>query len=293
MIYVFTNNHKLNTIFSKKHAMALALIIVVLATAWLFNMQPALFLDGLHRILGNQPQGSESIQPINGMEKSYSEEELSVLPEQTIIGFDLVSPAYFEKVLFIGDSLTHGLNAYNIIPQASFLTAVGSGLASLEDGFNYIDETTGETLNLLQAISLHEPAPAYIYIMMGSNGLNWLSFEYLLEKYHVLVNHCQEIFPDALIVIQSVTPTSDYIEYTQPGLSRDNIMAYNKELVLFSEQQGLFFLDVFTYLASPEGYLPLEAGSGDGIHFSSSFYQKWYDFLLANGLVELETILTP
>ena len=224
----------------------------------------SVLLDSLQAALNDEEEAQSN---------SMAADEVFVpLLEET----DAVGDDYFDDALFIGDSLTYGLYGYRIIPNAAFVSSVGINLGSMQtsESFALADGSEGTMMQAL-AEQIH---PLKIYIMMGTNGINWLPFDTMLDQYTLLIDQVRGLFPNAILYIQSLAPTTYAAGLNQPGLARESICAFNTELLNLASLQRTYYLDVYTALADADGYLPEEFASADGVHFSQTLYQKWYHY---------------
>lgn len=196
------------------------------------------------------------------------------IDETAAVGAD-----YFADALFIGDSLTYGLDGYNIIPEAAFVCSVGINLNTIDSEMAAsFDLAGGGQGTMVEAIAQQTP-PGKVYIMMGTNGINWLSKDGMLARYRELVGLVRSLFPEALVYIQNLPPATYTAGLNQPGLSRESIAEFNQGLLALAEEMGVFYLDVHSCLGDEQGHLPEAVAGADGIHFSVSHYQTWYEYL--------------
>ena len=233
---------------------------------------------------------SQTTQPISiTLTEPEPQEELppptEPLPPEPIYIVAAVEDDYFDDALFIGDSLTYGLQAYNIIPQASFVASIGVNISSIATD-ELIDMPDGRSLSMLQAIAA-QSNPTKVYIMMGTNGINWLSVAGMIETYGHLVTYIRECFPEIIVYIQSILPTAYYIPDRQPGFNLTKMREYNQALKDLAIEKDAFFVDMYSFFADSYGYLPGEIAANDGIHIGSSSYQKWYEYLKEYAVVKV------
>lgn len=190
---------------------------------------------------------------------------------------DAVAMDFFDDALFIGDSLTSGLDIYNIIPNAEYIWAVGVNpqTACTDRVFT---NRRGDAVALAEALAERDE-PAKIYVMMGLNGIKWMPPEAMFSHYGRLLDLIRSAFPAARIYVQSLTPTAYWITDSIPGLARDNILVFNEVLKELAAEERLLYLDVFSALADEDGYLPDRVASSDGYHFTPEHYQLWLEYL--------------
>jgi len=195
-----------------------------------------------------------------------------------------VEPDYFDDALFVGDSLTYGLQAYNIIPQASFAASIGVNLGTMHSP-GLVTLPNGNTVSMMQAIAL-QPDPGKVYIMMGTNGINWMSVSGMIDHFDNLIDYIRECFPETIIYVQSILPAASFVPERQPGIAPWKIGEYNAALKELAESRDAFFLDIHSIFADTHGYLPQGLAAPDGIHIGSTSYQNWYQHLMENAVIK-------
>ena len=213
-------------------------------------------------------------------------ETLPVLiqPAKPKITIGRVEDDYFNDALFVGDSLTYGLQAYKIITQASFVASIGVNLGTIGSP-GTIEYADGSSFSMLEAIA-NQHNPSKVYVMMGTNGINWLSTETMIESYGHLLTYIRECFPDTIIYVQSILPAAYFVPERQPGLAPWKIEEYNRALQDLAEEKDAYFLDIHGLFVDEYGFLPMDIAANDGIHVGSSSYQRWYEYLKVNALIK-------
>lgn len=197
--------------------------------------------------------------------------------------------SYFDNCVFIGDSLTAGFSSYGVIPEKNVYASIGMNidkintepisvmLPSVDDPSVYsIQEMT-----VLEALKISKPKT--VYIMLGSNGIAWLSNEYMIEKYSILVNDIKEELPGVEIYIFSIPPVTagrEAPDSPNGQILNESIDAYNSELLRFANENELNFVDINTMLKGNDGKLPDDYASRDGMHFNKSTYQLVVEYIL-------------
>lgn len=204
-----------------------------------------------------------------------------------------VDTSYFDDVVFIGDSVSLKLQYYvrdqrksdeNFLGKAQFLTA-GS--------FSYI--------NALKAVSEASVHPSYqgtkmlledsiaasgakkLYIMLGMNDIAGGRYDGTLSNLSTVISRILEKTPDVKFYFQSVTPRMEDSQTTK--LNNEVIRTYNEHLLQYCEDNGYYFIDVYSALCDENGNLPAEycsdpvATGGMGIHFTNAACEAWLDYL--------------
>lgn len=204
-----------------------------------------------------------------------------------------VDTSYFDDVVFIGDSVSLKLQYYvrdqrksdeNFLGKAQFLTA-GS--------FSYI--------NALKAVSEESVHPSYqgtkmlledsvaacgakkLYIMLGMNDIAGGRYDGTLSNLGTEISRILEKNPDVTFYFQSVTPRMEDSQTTK--LNNEIIRTYNERLLQYCEDNGYYFIDVYSALCDENGNLPAEycsdpvSSGGMGIHFTNAACAVWLDYL--------------
>lgn len=121
-----------------------------------------------------------------------------------------------------------------------------------------------------------------VYLLLGTNDMpggyaNTAAYEKSMREIIELV---QEFQPEAEIYILSVAPVGlDYCNYT-PNVSKDYVTAYNRVLKTLSRDYQLVYIDLFTPLSNLEGYMNMELGSYDALHFNADGYNVFLQEML-------------
>lgn len=222
--------------------------------------------------------------------------EPAVTPEPTrtpVPAFDFTQPApetaaveddWFSDAVFIGDSRTDGLRLYSGIRGADFL-AYKSLMIFHVVGNDRVDQKAvplngvGDKKTVLEW--LDEKQYAKVYLMFGVNELGYGDDGAFTDAFSRTVDEIRARQPEAVIYIQSLVPIEpEKAHKTNPAswLNNDNVARYNGLLRQVCADKGVVYVDVAAALVNEDGNLPPE-GTTDGIHFTRSWYEKWYDCL--------------
>lgn len=214
-------------------------------------------------------------------------------PEPTptpVPAFDFTQPApetaaveddWFSDAVFIGDSRTDGLRLYSGIRGADFL-AYKSLMIFHVVGNDKVDRKAvplngvGDKKTVLEW--LDEKQYAKVYLMFGVNELGYGDDAAFTDAFSRTVDEIRARQPEAVVYIQSLVPIEPEKAYkTNPAawLNNDNVARYNELLRQVCADKGVVYVDVAAALTDETGVLPPE-GTTDGIHFTRSWYEKWY-----------------
>lgn len=230
-------------------------------------------------------QSESSSEPEPSSEESSSEPEAPVaqfgqpLPES-----DRVTSAYFNDAVFIGDSLTTGIQLYNILPDTTVLAAVGVGLENIYS--KEVIGPSGSQQTILAAADSQQPAK--IYVMLGINGLKGLGADKTVELYRDLVQHLKETHPDSIIYVQSFMPINEEKFQANYGynLTNADIDACNEKLMAMAGEEQVYYVNPAEAIKDEIGGLPAEFTT-DGLHFKGEYYNKWIDYLKEHTVPEV------
>ena len=207
--------------------------------------------------------------------------------------FDFTQPApetvaveddWFSDAVFIGDSRTDGLRLYSGIRGADFL-AYKSLMIFHVVGNDKVDRKAvplngvGDKKTVLEW--LDEKQYAKVYLMFGVNELGYGDDAAFTDAFSRTVDEIRARQPEAVVYIQSLVPIEPEKAYkTNPAawLNNDNVARYNELLRQVCADKGVVYVDVAAALTDETGVLPPE-GTTDGIHFTRSWYEKWYAYL--------------
>ena len=188
-----------------------------------------------------------------------------------------VKSTYFDDAAFVGDSITLGMQTYDVMANTTIMANTGLNPQSIlteakirtEDGY----------ITALEA--LEQADPKKIYILLGVNSIGY-DKETFKNLYAEFVEAVKNQHPDSIIYIQSMMPvtlayeTSDNNPY---DVTNEKIDSYNQVVSDMAKELGVYYLDVASALKDEAGSLPNDASPTDGIHFGPAYYTKWFDYL--------------
>lgn len=218
---------------------------------------------------GNSSASSSSVPSVSSAPVSEVSSEL----EQTV-GFglvpesDAVADSYFEDAVFVGDSLTAGLGNYEVMPAENVLADVGINLDTVQT--TACISTSDGNITILDALKAKNPSK--IYIMMGSNGIAWISPTDLAQKFETFLELVLQQNPDAIIYIESVLPVTAAKQAGDARYSNAAIQEYNQLLLELAEDKQVYFLDTYAAFSLEDGTLSTEYAEVDGMHLKRTGY---------------------
>lgn len=182
---------------------------------------------------------------------------------------------FFSSDLFIGDSISTGYSLYGFMDEKNVFAKIGlnpSSVMTKSVPTVYGDITVTDMISLL--------SPKRVYIMLGSNGIQWLSTDSMLRSMRSLTEMISLTSPGTEIVIVGVPPVTAAYDSTVDGL---DVMAavneYNSGLSEFAAECGFIYVDPGEILKDSTGYFSGSYAENDGMHFKSATYKILLSFI--------------
>ena len=203
-------------------------------------------------------------------------------PKQPIVNpvpaSDARSATYFNDCVFVGDSITVGLSNYQLVPANVVYASIGMNLSRIMT--EALDTPFGKVTAL---DALKQAKPPNVYVMLGSNGIAWLTQESMLAQYQEFINAVAAELPDSRIFVLSIPPVTAGREVAAENkITNASIDAYNSALLALANEKGYYYVDVNTALKGNDGKLPNANASDDGIHFKKATYVTLTDYILTH-----------
>lgn len=211
--------------------------------------------------------------------ENQSPKEKTPLVEES----EVVSNSYFDDAVFIGDSITTGIEGYGVLNNATIIAHTGVNVDTIKTTPFY--ESNSGLLTAVEALKTKENV-GKIYIMLGSNGIAWFPKETLIKHYEEFVLSIKEAKPDAIIYIQSILPVTQAMNDLANNITNEKIDEYNLALMDLAKKLDVYYVDVNSALKDENNALPTEASPGDGMHFGATYYLKWIDYLKSHTVQE-------
>jgi len=264
---------RLNSSLASLSALALVLAVaLIFSIVWLFTGN-----DANKNIIATRPDVSSS-----AVEKdTVSEQVSSKIPagderfSQPLMQSAMRETAYFNDAVFVGDSITTGIDLYSSLTNTSVVASTGINLETVLTAES-VRNKAGEKVTIPNAVK--ELKPKKIYLMLGTNGIDWMSVDSMIEQYQKVFDTLKKDNSDAIFYIQSIPPVTKQKENSSNGLNIKKIKEFNSELLKLAEKNKAYYVDVYSAIASDDGYLSSDI-STDGIHFNSSVYTTWIEYV--------------
>lgn len=185
---------------------------------------------------------------IEKLQESNQKKEEKKLEQEKDVDF----ASFYENTVFMGDSITEGLGAYNIISKYNVIAKKGS---TVKDALQEVSK-------------VKDLQPKNIVLLYGMNDI--ILFDNSQEykaKYIEFINSLKGSLPDAKIYIVSPTPIMDKAKSTSEKLTNANVLDYRQKAKAVSDTTGVTYIDISPLLDGQD-----ELHEGDGIHFKYDFY---------------------
>lgn len=211
---------------------------------------------------GNEINSADSSDIVEGvMTASEEKEEFDYVPEY--------DEEFFSNDLFIGDSISTGYSGYGILNAENVYAKIGLNPLSALD--TEVDTPDGELL-LTDEISLKKPDRAYI--MLGSNGIEWLACSNMLDALNEIINAIHDASPETQVVCLTIPPvTKEYDDNNEEVDVMDKINDYNERLKEMCDDKEIECIDITEMLKDSEGYFVSYYAETDGMHFKPTAYK--------------------
>lgn len=181
---------------------------------------------------------------------------------ETVAASKEYDPEFFSRGLIIGDSISVGLVNYGYLQPENVFAQIGLTPSSVLTAD--IDGTTVYT----KASGLN---PDYICIMLGTNGLSYLSEDFMAEKMGEFIDGLRQTCPNAKIFLISIPPVTAAHESEKPE-KIENITKYNQHISKLAEEKSVTYVDTFILLQDSDGYLAEDYAEHDGLHLKGAAY---------------------
>lgn len=231
---------------------------------------------------GSSEASAEDQQALQQQASSLTDSNLSPyenLSDVVVPKTAWVDSSYFDDAVFVGDSITYGIKVYNTMTNATVIAHTGINPQTILT--KAVIEQGGQNVTVLQALDSYKPGK--IYIMLGSNGVAFLSEDVMMDYYGQFLDLVKDNHPDAIIYVQSILPVTA-AKSQDEHYSNDRIDQYNLDLMNLCKEKGVHYLNVAEAFKDEKGNLPTEASPKDGMHFGSTYYMKWFDYLKCHAL---------
>lgn len=184
-----------------------------------------------------------------------------------------VDNSYFTNAMFVGDSITTGIDLYGIIKGVPVVAYTGINTNTVLT--SKVFRTNSGKITFLQKMRQYNPK--YIYIMLGTNGIHFQSKTSFISGYSKFVDAVKKQHPNAIIYLQSILPVSAK-KSSDKRFANSKINEYNALVQNLAKEKGIYYLNVAEAFKDKSGNMP-SAATSDGIHFGPAYYKRWIEYL--------------
>ena len=190
---------------------------------------------------------------------------------------------YIQKIIFLGESTTYGLQRYGVLPDGESTKQVWTGATctnqtvrcagtlSLSPAISqtriyYPDD--GEALTVFDA--LQRKRPQYLVVTLGlNNGASYYSEDEFKQCYRILLNSIVSASGETTVILQSLFPVARSCGIS--AYTPERIELCNTWIREVAAEYQLKYLNTVSALSDSEGYLLDEYDNGgDGIHLNEA-----------------------
>ena len=199
--------------------------------------------------------------------------ESEPVPVEPLEGLDTsYDKSFFAEDLFIGDSITTGLELYSKLDRKNVAASVGyTPYKAYSTEIDLPDGTVGTALDYAERMQ-----PKRVFIMLGSNGL--ASASAMEDSYRTLIDKLAAYCPNSTVYCISVSPvTSDSTAAASSGINNEQVRYFNTYIKGVCSDYGIKYLDLYELLLDENGCFDHEYAEMDGLHFKG----KTYDVMLS------------
>ena len=185
---------------------------------------------------------------------------------------------YISRMVFIGDSTTYGLKAYEVLPASQIWTPTSGTLALFNQSVaTILYPPTGEEIPITDAVG--RAKPEYVVLTIGVNGVSMMDEESFKSQYTALVERIKSVSPETKIICNSIYPVEASYEAKDNGINNEVITRANGWILSVAEQTGAKYTDSASVLKGSDGKLVHEYGNGDGIHLNATGFERVLGYL--------------
>lgn len=208
---------------------------------------------------------------------------------------------YINKITFLGESTTYGLQRYGLLSNDQVWTGAtwtdgrvrSAGTLSLSPSIDrtriYYPET-GEALTVSEALA--RKRPEYLVVTLGlNNGASYYSEDEFKECYRILLNAVVEASEDTTVILQSLFPVADTCKIK--AYTPERIRLCNTWICELATEYEMHYLDTISVLSNTNGYLYAEYDNGgDGIHLNESGLTAVLSYVRTHGIQAPEEVVS-
>jgi len=192
---------------------------------------------------------------------------------------------YIDKLVFYGDSTTHGMKAYKVFGSrdtTQVWTPTSGTLALFRAATDLVYNPNTKT-EMTLADLCKSVQPEYLIMTIGVNGVSQMNESWFKADYQGLIDIIQTNSPDTKLILQSIYPVArSYAK--QESINNTKIQTANQWIVQIAKANDLPYLNTYSALVGEDGYLPESYQNGDGMHFNEVGFAKVIEYVKTHPL---------
>lgn len=234
----------------------------------------------LNAVLVPPEEGTElvktGVNDYSDLYDSYLPEPFEALVPESVA----VAASWFDRAVFVGDSVTVGLSLYcgSSLSQTQYLCAGSMGAENTMNGV-ILPTYNGQKVTVPEGVA--QSGADVVYVMLGMNSISY-GVETASADLETLLVAIADRNPAVTILVESVTPMTETSSIVTNLLNNEKIREYNSRLQEICQAHEWYFVNVAEALADREGYLKPEYCSDTynmGVHMSVAGVNAWTDYL--------------
>lgn len=216
----------------------------------------------------SQSDNSSAVSSTSTVSSTVSSSSASSSSSATYNYSTIYTKEFFEKDLFIGDSIFTGLSGYGFLSADNVAAKIGytpSGAMNKSfdaKGVNAVDYAK-------------QRQPKRIFVMLGSNTMAaGNNYDAMVSQYAQLVKQLRANCPKSLICVISIPPvTADSSAAKTGNITNGNIRIVNAKLKSMAAENGVDYYDLNAVFSDENGNFISDLAEQDGLHFMGSTYK--------------------
>ncbi len=219
------------------------------------------------------------------------------LKDPTLPLSDDLGDSYLDRITFLGESTTYGLQRYGLLKDGLKTDKVWTGATCIDGSVTSagtlslspsIDQTrifhtkTAEAITIGEA--LKRDKPQILIITLGlNNGASYYSEDEFKQCYRILLNSAFDASPDTVYILQSLFPVSAGCKIK--AYTPERIVLCNSWIRDIAAEYSIRYLDTASVLTDANGYLFASFDNGgDGIHLNKDGLSTVLSYIRMHGI---------
>lgn len=274
--------------FFKKKIFYIILMIICIAA---FSVITISALDSSEYQTPPPPAEPETEQPNTAAQAEIDPYDKTVYENEIVSYTDVILPlngsnsdVYLGETLFVGDSNTEGIGAFEHLPMQNVLGKHSMSIQGFTaDDYLMIAEDNPETeedesqyITMFNVLAGRQPKRIIINFGTNNAGAHAVPQQFA-AVYRNTLEQIQSACPNTKIVVAAILPVCKDRDY--PKIKQDVIDLFNLELAQLCREKGYGFLHYPEIFKDSEtGYANPAYFSADGIHLNGDGYRILLDY---------------